>query len=228
MKWDWSKVHQIPWHTRIQRNPIRQNFIQCLKSLRGHLAKQEPLLKWNEWHPARNLLFSELEAGLIPLDIKQMGPDEVWEKYSNTAEFKLRGMKFGDTFKRRLAALRTLVNRDKKRAGEDLQELLKAIQNHPPPINNHRGEPQWNGSRAQELLKEDVEAGEHTRKLPMELWGKRPEYKPYKKIFKDKIYQEVKTRKYLHTLKHDAEQKLRKNLKKLNLTDWGYGTPVTE
>ena len=34
-------------------------------------------------------------------------------------------------------------------------------------------------------------------------------------VFRWKIYQEVRTRKYLHTLKHDAEKKLRKNLKKM-------------
>ena len=61
---------------------------------------------------------------------------------------------------------------------------------------------------------------------PMQLWESRPEYAPYKKIFKNKIYQVARTNKYLYTLQYDAEQKLRKNLKKMNLEDWGHGKPV--
>ena len=63
-------------------------------------------------------------------------------------------------------------------------------------------------------------------KKPMELWATRPEYKTHKKIFKNKIYQVVKTNKYLYTLEFDAEQKLRKNSKKMNIEDWGHGKPI--
>lgn len=40
--------------------PFDDMFKERLKSLREHVMKEEPLLKWNECHPARALLFSEM------------------------------------------------------------------------------------------------------------------------------------------------------------------------
>jgi hypothetical protein len=56
-------------------------------------------------------------------------------------------------------------------------------------------------SEAQELLGEDMEGGLHERLGKKELWGSRPEY--YESFpltaIRDKIYQEIRTAKYLHT-----------------------------
>ena len=189
-------------------------FIERLKSLRAHVLKEEPLLKWNESHPARQLIYDEIAAGNIPLEAQQMTGAEVWSQYADTVEFKMRGMKYGETFNRRLAALRKLVKKDKSRAIADTEAVAIAIRNHPPPTHNVRGEPQWNGSKAQQLLKEDITAGKHLEMSPLDLRMTRPEYQAFlRDTIRWKIHQEVKTRKYLHTLKHDAEQKLRKNLK---------------
>lgn len=145
-------------------------------------------------------------AGRIPTDGGQMGPAEVWVQYSNTEQFKMRGMKFNDTFKRRLADLRKLVSRDKSRAEDDKRKVAKAIRNHPAPIYNHRGEPQWNGSEAKTLLKNDIEEGKHLTMLPSELRLTKPQYQDFEPdTFRWKIRQEARTKKYLHTLKHDAE-----------------------
>ena len=193
-------------------------FVQRLRTLRQQIMREEPLLKWNEYHPARALIMDELAAGSIPLDTQQMGPAEVWSNYAHTAQFKMRGMKFGETFKRRLAALRKQVGRDKNRAEEDHLEVLKAIKLHPAPSHNHRGEPQWSGSKAQQLLKEAIDRGDHFEKSPAELRNSDPAFKEFMlNTFRWKIHQETRTRKYLHTLKHDAEQKLRKNLKKMTI-----------
>jgi len=144
-------------------------FILRLKSLRQCIMKEEPLLKWSEQHPARKLLFDEISEGRIPLDAEQMGAAKVWCNYHNASQFKMRGMKFGDTFKRRLVALRNQIRRDKNRAADDKRAVAMAIRNHPPPTHNHRGEPQWNGSVAQRLLKEDIAAGKHLEMLPAKL-----------------------------------------------------------
>lgn len=195
-------------------------FIQRLKSLRSHIMKEEPLLKWNEQHPARQLMFDEIAAERIPLDGELMGTAEVWSNYAATAEFKMRGMKCGDTFKRRLAALRKLIKRDKNRSAHDKLEVAKAIKNHPPPSHNHRGEPQWNGSEAQQLLKDAIEEGKHLLEKPEQLRLAKPQFQAFgKDTFRWKIQQELKTKKCLHALKHDAEQKLRKNLKKMSTAD---------
>lgn len=124
-------------------------------------------------------------------------------------------MKFNDTFKRRIAALRKHVGKDQGRGKEDLQDLLRALKNFPPPTPNHRGEPQCNGSEAQKLLKEAVDRDDHMRMEPQELRRTKPQFLEFAlNTFRWKIHQEVKTRKYLYTLKPDAEQKLRKHLGK--------------
>ena len=193
------------------------DFIQSLKSLRNQIKKEEPLLKWDELHPTRELLFSELGDGMIP---DGMAPEDVWSKCSNMPQFQLRGIKFNDTFKRQLRDLRKLVKRDKNRAEEDMNEVRRALRNHPPPSHNHRGEPQWNGSEAKTLLKADIAEGKHLIMKPGELQLTKPQYQEFEKdTFRWKIRQEVRTKKYLHTLKHDAEQKLRKNLKKMSVED---------
>jgi len=195
-------------------------FVQRLKSLRLQLMKEEPLLKWTDLHPAKKSLFDEISAGRIPLEVEQMGAAQVWCNYHNTSQFKMRGMKFSDAFKRRLSAMRKQIAKDKTRAASDQQEVARAIRNHPPPTHNHRGEPQWNGSRAQELLKLDIAAGNHLKMTATELWldPTRPEHQDFEpQTIRWKIQQELKTQKHLHTLKHDAEQKLRKNLKKMSV-----------
>ena len=174
-------------------------------------------LEWNEDHPARKLLYEELAAGRIPLDSKDMGPAEVFYTYSGTLEFQIEGMEYGPTFTGRLLGLRKIVKRDKKRADDDKRELRIAIENHKPPSHNHRGEPQWNGSEAQALLKQDIADGKHLTMKPSELrWLEgREAYRFFENdTFRWKIRQEVRTSKYLYTLKYKADQKLRNNLQK--------------
>ena len=95
------------------------------------------------------------------------------------------------------------------RAADDSKALEIARRNHPVPALNHRGEPQWNGSLAQAYLKEDVAAKEHEKySNKKDFWETRQEYKnfPYK-VFYGHIRQEVKTIKYLHTIKEKAKMK---------------------
>jgi len=127
-----------------------------------------------------------------------------------------------NTFKRCLAALRKAITKDKNRAHDDKTEVARVIRNHPPPTHDHKGEPQWNGSDAQRLLKEDVANGKHLEDkmtpTKMRMAPDRPQHREFlPDTFRWKIHQEVRTKKCLHALKHDAEQKLRKNLKKMVL-----------
>lgn len=180
---------------------------------------EEKTLEWNQDHPARHLLYTELVEGRIPLDAEEMGPAEVYYLYSGTLEFQIKGMEYDNTFTRRLGDLRKQVKRDTGRAQDDKNALQKAINKHPVACLNHHGKPQWNGSVAQALLEYDMLHGKHTRMTPAELREERKEYKRALSVndFRWKIRQNVRTEKYLYTLKYDADQKLRANLKKAGI-----------
>lgn len=168
-------------------------------------------LPWNGDHPARKFLYEEIANERIPLNGKEMGPRAVYDKYKELSCFKLKGMEYGKDFTRRLRDLRAIIKRDRKRAIEDRNELAVLIRNHPVPEKNHKGEPQWNGSAAQRLLKEDMQAGKHESMKPLQLRATRPEYELFlPETFRWKIQQNIRTEKYLYTLKVYAEQKLKK------------------
>jgi len=199
-------------------------FARRLSDLRKQIKREtEPKgPEWNEEHPARILILNELKDGRIPLSTKKMGPAEVYCNYAGTFEFKIEGMEYGDTFIRRLRSLRQQVKRDKGRARSDMKALMIAMKNHPAPSLNHRGEPQWNGSAAQRLLKEDIAAGKHLavgfKPSKLRLDVNRPEYRAFSvDTFRWKVQQEVRTKKYLYTLKYRSDEKLQATFDRLCL-----------
>jgi len=189
------------------------------------LETDEKAIAWNEEHPARKLLYDELKDGAIPIDPDAMGPQEVYNNYKGTLEFKMKGMEFGPTFTARLKRLREIVERDEGRAEKDKRALKQAMANHPLRPLNHRGQPHWNGSVAQALLQCDTSVGK-LKKLdasgtlvkrdPSELRMDRIECQAATSVdqFRWKVPQEIRTQKYLYTLKYNAEEKLNKNLEK--------------
>lgn len=176
---------------------------------------EDTKLPWNEDHPARILLFKELADGRIPLDPKSMGPAEVYYTYSGTLEFQMKGMSYGDTFRRRLRELRKQIRRDKSRASTDKKALKKALKLHPVSHLNACGKPHWNGSVAQALLEYDMSKGKHIGIEPHKFRNQREQYKALSvDDFRWKVQQQIRTKKYLYTLKYRAEDKLRKTLAK--------------
>lgn len=141
-----------------------------------------------------------------------MGPAEVHCQCHETVEFQLRGMDHDDKFVRYLKDPRKQVGRDNDRAAEDLNSLQKATRNHPVPRFTHKGHLQWNGSLAQTHLQEDMATGLHKTMKPSELWERRGGlHKQHlsKDGFGWKIRTVSRTEKCPHTLKHEAELKLR-------------------
>jgi len=197
-------------------------FINRLRGLRQQIRKQsEPPVEkgedWNEHHPARKLLYDELVDGRIPVDYKKMGPAEVFFTYAGTTEFQMNGMSYDATFRSRLLALRNIVKREMQRAKKDKNALRIALKNYPPPANDHHGRPQWNGSVAQILLKLDVANGKHRQMKPHELRTLpfRQEHMLHSvDEFRWKLQQEIRTQKYLYTLKYRAEEKLRETMER--------------
>ena len=84
----------------------------------------------------------------------------------------------------------------------DQEALDNIVANHPPSFHSHKGYIHWQYSEAQELLKEDLEAELHKTMSRMDLYGSRSEYHENfpLKAFRDKVNQEIRTAKYLHTL----------------------------
>ena len=99
----------------------------------------------------------------------------------------------------------------------DKKAFLNFRENHPRPDLNYRGEPQWDGSDAQRLLKEDMTAGKHLKyDTPSEFRDSRPEYQTYnKKVFRGHIHQEVRLRKLYNLIEEKREEKKEEHKKQL-------------
>jgi len=111
-------------------------------------------------------------------------------------------------FPERLAAVIEEVERDMDRAAEEKAALLKDRSKYPINATNHRGEPRWEGSVAQELLRKDIDEGKNEQMRPRDLWLSRPEYQEYdKEVFRKHIHQEVSSRKYNQFCADRSEKK---------------------
>jgi hypothetical protein len=88
------------------------------------------------------------------------------------------------------------------RAGEDEQHFAECLKNHPGSAFSNKGCMQWQGSEARELTKKDIADNLHLTMGKQALYGLQPEsYENFPlKDFRGKIYQEVRTAKYLHTI----------------------------
>jgi len=94
--------------------------------------------------------------------------------------------------------------RDIDRAADDADAFDDYIANHAPSQHNSKGFIEWEGSEAQQQLKEDIAERKHEQMTPKELFESRPVYQTCSltlQAFRDHIYQIVRTEKYYHTLK---------------------------
>lgn len=140
---------------------------------------------------AQKLLFLDVKDGTIPPD---MDFEEAFFMREEFAQYD-GARKFED----RLEAARKREAQKRNRSEEEMQALLEDMETvGPRPEMNRWGEPQWEGSDAQTLLKKDVlEDQKHKQMNPFDLWLSRPEYQQYDKDrFRDRIYQVQKTDKF--------------------------------
>ena len=105
-------------------------------------------------------------------------------------------------FERRLKALKHLFDSLVDRADEDIDALENYMANHQISELNWLGMIQWQGSEAQEYVKQDIEEDLHLEKGYRFLYDLRSEHFMYfdYKTFKQKVRQGLKTKKYLQTL----------------------------
>ena len=203
----WQK-YKDAGHAAIQfvdynEKAMREKFTRMLRSLRkkhkdGDLENEgKKEIVWAK-SAAKQHLKQCFKEKVVSADYTD--PKEIWNNHCKDHRAFAR-MSFDDAFVRRLDTVRKDYLKKVNRCEKDHQAYLIAKQNHPTPEFNCRGEPQWNGSAAQVLLKELVEKGEHKGVEPKILWSSREEYQMYSlKTFRDHIYQEERLLKFQHYL----------------------------
>lgn len=127
------------------------------------------------WHTseAKKLLENDLISGTIPLHNGDGGmePKDVYlQRPEEFAEFTY------EYFRDRLRAIRNQISEKKSLASTDSIALSNDRRIHPKSTHNSWGEPRWDGSIAEQLLKLDVSEGRHMTMKPQDLYQSRPEY----------------------------------------------------
>lgn len=176
-------------------------------------AKQfkEPKIKW-EKSMAKKLLYNDIVEGRVPLDPKDDDNGQLNLKgiYSMRPEYSEYDY---DKFSGRLSSVRKTIRDFQKKASQDRKRFDRFKDRNPVSELSHKGYIQWQGSEAQELLRQDIREKKHENMSKMDLWGSQPEYFTEFPLdaFRDKLYQEIRTAKYLHTLEHKGKKKKKKN-----------------
>jgi hypothetical protein len=155
---------------------------------------------WINWGTslAKKIIMLDLEEGILALNEEDMSAEEAWKTYRHMAEFE--SIVF-DQFKAKLADNREQVQALANRSAKEEYWMSHDRLLHPRQMHNDRGEPVFDLSVAKLLLREDVIANRHVAMKPSEFQRTRTEYMAYKpRIFKDRIYQEVRRKKYLYYL----------------------------
>jgi len=161
-------------------------------------VEKEPKIKWQKSR-AKALLRRDILEGRVPLEGGRQTTMKLRQVYELRPEF---AEYMYSKFSSRLSSLRTTISECNDRAARDQEAFDNFVANHPETsLFSHHGYIQWQGSEAQKLLKEDLENNLHETMEKKDLFRSRPEY--YENfplnVFRDKVYQEIRTAKYLHT-----------------------------
>jgi hypothetical protein len=158
--------------------------------------------KKNKWRKskAKKILYDMLLDGTVPMD-NTMPLEDIYLLDEEFAKFDFA------RFRGRLNRLNAKIKELDSRADEDLEAFRTYKRNHKPSLFSHKGYVQWQGSTAQELLWDDLDAYlKDPNQKPKDLWMSRKEYRDEFPLdaFRDKIKQEIRTQKYIRTLKARA------------------------
>ena len=174
----------------------------------------EPNVKW-QYSQARRLLVQDINDGIVEFnddDTPTMDLKEIFGMHIEYSEYNF------EKFAERLQSIWKKTKGDINRAGEDLEALEDFIQYNEVSYMNKFGMIQWQGSEAQEQAWVDL-AEDNIRDFGYRhVFDTNPVYNENFtfQVFKDKIRQEISTKKYLHTLKTRDLQKKQKQEKKYN------------
>ena len=161
----------------------------------------EPKPKWRK-SKARKLLYVDIIEGRVPRQARDENgrlTGKLKDIYNSRPEFKQYHY---SKFSSRLSSLRSTIASKDSRKELDQEAFDNYVANHPISYFSHKGYIQWQGSDAQELALEHINENRHNEGKWKDLFKEHPEL--YQNIelavFKDKIRQEIRTAKYLHTL----------------------------
>ena len=161
---------------------------------------------------AKKVLLADLTDGHLSLDENVVSAEQAFLVYKARLPEAFADVGFNQ-FKLRLKDHRKQV----KMLHEASQWDQAAFEHdyllvEPRGTHNHRGEPIFDRSPAQELLRQDVKDRQHDEMSPMDLWYSRPEYLVFAlEIFRHRIYQEVRLQKYWNHLEDKRTKKEEKN-----------------
>ena len=184
----------------------------------GKAKKKKKTSDWIDWrnHAAREILMEDLEQnGWL------CGKDEeartVYDIYMERQEEFFKEVPFDQFELRYNEAIKKAVKR-RARAAKEEEWLKHDRLLHPRKSHNARGEPVFDlDTEAKEQLKEDIENKLHKEMSPMALWESRSLYMKYREdIFRQRIYQEIRRKKFLNWLEKKRTKK-RKELKEKNI-----------
>lgn len=170
-------------------------------------AKANKKFDWRN-SAAKKYLKKCFKDGVIPLtyptDDGGVGPQAVWDEHCKDHP-SFKGMVYDTTFANRLRAVKSDSASKIQRATTDKENLQAFRAKFPKQATNSLGEPRWEGSEAQCLLKTDLEV---ILKLPQEeidkqlepkvLYSKNETYRVFSlPKFRDHIYQEIRRRRFM-------------------------------
>jgi hypothetical protein len=167
---------------------------------------EEGKVKWKD-SEARRILYKDVKDRVVPLEAKYDDGTptmKLEDIYASRPEFA--GYDY-NKFSSRLATIRGTIKQLEERTDGDEDAFAAFVANHPVSHYDRNGFIQWQGSESQQLAKADIEAG-LLQQGYKSLWRSRPEYfmEFDFKSFSEKIRQEIKVRKYLHTLRVRGKQ----------------------
>jgi len=175
-------------------------------------AEAAATVKPKQWQhsKARKMLKKDIEDGAITLDAydAQNNPNGTKDEdaFLTRPAFQPCGQ---EKFSEYLSSMRQSISDAKSRAGRDAEAVAQFRTMKPPPTHNHRGEPRWEGSKAEAMLKKDMDDGIHLKaKKPSHMRFVNPEYQKYNsKTFTSHVDQETRARKFKVYLDDKNKQK---------------------
>jgi hypothetical protein len=163
----------------------------------------EPKIKWKKSR-AKQLLYNAIKEGRVPLEAKDSNNKSTMplKDIYNLHPTELSKYHYSK-LSSRISSLRKTIKECNGRAVFDQEAFDNFIARYPVSQFSHKGYIQWQGSDAQEKFNKLMEKGE----LPIG-FDKEKVYSTYGvfftnftlPVFREKVYQELGTAKYLHTL----------------------------
>lgn len=127
-----------------------------------------------------DILAGKVVDSMMPKEVLAMHPE--YEPYRKNFGTNLRN-------------LQKMIRENQAKADSDAAALAHDRRIFPPLANTSKGYPRWDGSDAQQLLREDVDAGLTRSHDPKVLHQMRPAFQAFPLgVFRDHIHQEERSR----------------------------------